>query len=298
MPDQELSGPPPYKPGQELHEIPVAMPLPANMEQLARYIKVGFVNEDGEAWWSGEWLADFPKYIRLDAADILAWNAWLRSNKAQQYLREFMLECLKQGRYIERIGGGDADGDIWLRNASTTYDSTPPYDYPERLDFLRHYFIRQALPVPQFLNQQEIHAIGVHAVARQVKELGFQIERINPAWGEDPQIIARRNERFGVFFVRADFYPFSGGFGGDEYQDLITLAKSMEAEPYMASVRVIRRAGQTAEEMGLPIVGEEHDAHFFGIWSMGSDGYQVCLDVEDMGLMARQVRVIKKRNKR
>lgn len=290
--DQELSGPPPYKPGQVLQEIPVAMPLPENFAQLARFIKVGFVNEEGVAWWSGEWLSDFPRYIRLDAADTLAWEAWLQSNTAQEYLNEFMHGCLNQSRYIEHIGGGNSDGEIWLRNASTNFDSTPPYSYPERLVFLQHYFIRQGLPVPQFLNQQEIHAMGVEAVARKVEELGFQIERVNLAWGTDPQILARRDVRFGVFFVRADFYPYTGGFDWDEYQDLITLAESMGAEPYMAGVRVMRRAGQTAEEKGLPIVGEEHNASFFGIWSMARDGHEACLDVEDMGGMTRHVRRI------
>lgn len=288
VPNMELSGSPPYKPGQELNELPVPMPLPENFEQLARYIKVGFVNEEGVAWWSGEWLADFPKYIQLDAADMAAWEAWLRSERAQEYLSEFMLECRKQARYIERIGGGNADGEIWLRNDTTTHVSTLPYDYRVRLDLRRHYFIRQGLPVPQFLSQQEIHAMGIQAVARRVEELGFLIERVNPALGADPQILARRDERFGAFFVRADFYPYSGGFDEDEYQDLITVAESMGAEPYMAGVWVMRRAGETEEEKGLPIVGDDHDAYFFGIWSMGRDGHQVCLDVEDIGVMTRE----------
>jgi hypothetical protein len=68
-------------------------PVPTDREQVAHFIYVLEMGADGQYTWRGEWLASFPRYIRLDDRDLTAWRAWLARREVDEFLDETIVRC-------------------------------------------------------------------------------------------------------------------------------------------------------------------------------------------------------------
>jgi hypothetical protein len=95
-PDVSMS-PPPYtrEDGPPFLDFRHA-PVPTDHASLAPYIRVTRRDPDGAWWWAGDTLADFPRYVTLDAADLAAWREWLASARTRQVLDEWLERCRRQ----------------------------------------------------------------------------------------------------------------------------------------------------------------------------------------------------------
>jgi hypothetical protein len=110
--DPEIMGAPPFDPDQEIILELAHASVPKDHEEVKNYIRVYQISEDNNFIWHGELLAGFPRWTKLDAADIEAWNAWLDTPERYEYFDEAIKECQRLAEMSET-----ASGIMWLHDA-------------------------------------------------------------------------------------------------------------------------------------------------------------------------------------
>ena len=70
---------------------------PTTIEELFPYVQVFFRQDDGNFYWKGDVLSEFPRYIQLSDEDITAWNRWLETEQ-QEWLNNLLEKCRKQSK--------------------------------------------------------------------------------------------------------------------------------------------------------------------------------------------------------
>ena len=104
-------GPPPYDLHAEITSMPEHVEVPANRQDVRKFIRVLEMRDDGDYGWRGEWLAEFPKYRDLDAADAAAWAEWLGRPEIETFLDETIAHCLRMAE-AARTAVGDVVGAV------------------------------------------------------------------------------------------------------------------------------------------------------------------------------------------
>jgi hypothetical protein len=95
IPDPDIMGSGPYSPTSTILRSAVHAQVPANVEDVKKFIHV-LERVHEEKWgWRGEWLDQFPKYQTLTVEDQVAWDAWIASSNTLSYLQETLVECQK-----------------------------------------------------------------------------------------------------------------------------------------------------------------------------------------------------------
>jgi len=82
-------------PGQrksDLRQLPAPARVPRNRDEVKRFIRVRQMGDSIHAE-RAEWLAEFPRYVVLDAVDMAAWTAWMTSPDAQSFLDQAIDRC-------------------------------------------------------------------------------------------------------------------------------------------------------------------------------------------------------------
>jgi hypothetical protein len=99
LPDEEISGPPPYPPGVQIMSDPVHSPIPKTREDVAKFIQVIEIDKpEKKFYWRGEWLESFPLYTALDSTDMAVWTKWLSSSSALDFFDETIEKCGRLAR--------------------------------------------------------------------------------------------------------------------------------------------------------------------------------------------------------
>ena len=95
IPDPDIMGSGPYPPTATILRSAVHAPVPANVEDVKKFIHV-LERVQEEKWgWRGEWLDQFPRYQTLTKEDRVAWDEWIGSTSIQSYRQETVVECQK-----------------------------------------------------------------------------------------------------------------------------------------------------------------------------------------------------------
>lgn len=103
-PDEAIT-PPPYDADSSYLSDWLHAPVPANTEDVRRYIYVLYRRDDGKFVWRGEWLNEFPRFVAMDEADLAAWNDWQGSEQCQEFLRKVIAICQRQSALNKRCNG-------------------------------------------------------------------------------------------------------------------------------------------------------------------------------------------------
>lgn len=103
-PDTKIS-PPPYNPDSIIIQDFVHAPVPKSREEAMKYIRVLLTDNDGEYYWRGDWLSDYPKPNDLDRADLKAWNGWLRTKAVAKFIDYVITVCADQAVQNKRNTG-------------------------------------------------------------------------------------------------------------------------------------------------------------------------------------------------
>jgi hypothetical protein len=118
-------GAPPYSFDTDILQMPEHAAVPTNREEVKAFIRVLELH-NGLYCWRGEWLADFPKYTTLDAADAAAWHAWLNRPAIDAFLYETIERCAKMAEVARTAVGyvvgteikdrpSHEDGGMWIQ---------------------------------------------------------------------------------------------------------------------------------------------------------------------------------------
>jgi hypothetical protein len=86
-------GQPPFGLYDEVMQAAEHERVPRKREEMKKFIRVLVKRTDGKVTWTGEWLADFPRYMSLDERDQAAWRAWLAEPKVDKFLDDAIAEC-------------------------------------------------------------------------------------------------------------------------------------------------------------------------------------------------------------
>ena len=84
---------PPFGPDDPILCDFVHAPVPKSREEAMKYVQVLFKDEEGEHWWRGDWLSDFPKPGDLEPVDLAFWNEWLNSVQVEEFLDRIIELC-------------------------------------------------------------------------------------------------------------------------------------------------------------------------------------------------------------
>lgn len=94
-PDETIT-PPPYDENNSYLQDWVHAPVPGDTEEVKQYLYVLYRRDDGRFVWRGEWLNEFPRFIRLSDADLVAWQEWLDSEACKDFLHKAIERCRSQ----------------------------------------------------------------------------------------------------------------------------------------------------------------------------------------------------------
>ncbi|NTV95981.1 MAG: hypothetical protein HGA75_11295 [Thiobacillus sp.] len=283
VPDRDICGDIPFLPNVTLLERPVAAPLPVNHQELFSYLRVLFVTEEGEPWWAGDWLADFPGRVQLDTEDFRAWTDWINNAENRQAFDEWLEHCLNQANYIAETGRGQKGDEGMMRLGTSSPDNNAPNPYSARVEFIKRYCARRAIPLPDLMSEADLHTFGISVVISDLESRGFEIREVNTTLGQNPQFLAIKDTLLAAVHVRTDCYPFKGHIKRDEHFRLMREANDMDAIPYAALVCVTNARGQNEDEKGMPIRGGQLEAALDGLRLMTDTGHSFVVD--DQGLI-------------
>jgi hypothetical protein len=88
--------PPPFSSGQVWEASPASAPVPVDREQMKQHVRVLIGLPNGNVYWRGEMLTDFPRYGTLSSEDMEAWKEWSESDKVGDFIDSGIVKCETQ----------------------------------------------------------------------------------------------------------------------------------------------------------------------------------------------------------
>jgi len=85
--------PPPFNSDDEWEAHPESGPAPRTMDEAKKYIRVVAELDNGNYYWRGDFLSDFPNYHQISDDDLKAWQAWTESEQVTTFIKNFIFEC-------------------------------------------------------------------------------------------------------------------------------------------------------------------------------------------------------------
>ena len=82
---------------------------------MKQYVRICFQRDDGMVYWVGDYLSDFPFFIKLDEQDLADWKAWLeeKGDDINEFLDEAIKRCATQAEIMK-----DAKGYVTMTSSS------------------------------------------------------------------------------------------------------------------------------------------------------------------------------------
>ena len=99
--------PPPYEPYGDQTFPYKHSPVPKDREEMKQYVQICFQRDDGMVYWVGDYLSDFPFFIKLDEQDLADWKAWLaeKEDDINEFLDEAIKRCATQAEIMKDAKG-------------------------------------------------------------------------------------------------------------------------------------------------------------------------------------------------
>ena len=118
----------------------------------------------------------------------------------------------------------------------------------------------------QIMSDTDIFDFGVEVVFNQMKKEGYEIQSVNRQVGQNPQIIAKKNDHLAFVAVRTACYPKKGKLENNIHFQMIEHAKKHNAIPYFASVGICNADGKSEKQMGTPVKGAGFHIAYDGLF--------------------------------
>jgi hypothetical protein len=99
------TGSPPFALDYEYLQMPEHAEAPKNRDDVKKFIRVVERGSGGEFGWRGEWLSTFPRWTKLDAGDLAAWNKWIESAETNAFLDKAVVECQRLAEVSRKARG-------------------------------------------------------------------------------------------------------------------------------------------------------------------------------------------------
>lgn len=116
----------------------------------------------------------------------------------------------------------------------------------------------------EIMTIEEIHNFGIEVVFNQLRGEGYEIKSVNPEYGMNPQIIAKKGSELAYIAVRTACYPEKGQLEESVHFQMIEHADKHGATPYFASVG-IGKDGPTMDDMSVPTKGAKFYVAYEGL---------------------------------
>ena len=103
--------PPPFTAKDELYRQPQSAPVPLTRDEMKKFVRVIVKEPDGDYFWEGDYLAEFPFFRSLSLEDLAVWNKWLDRPELHDFLDKGIQKCRIQSEINK-----DASGWAVIRN--------------------------------------------------------------------------------------------------------------------------------------------------------------------------------------
>lgn len=115
------------------------------------------------------------------------------------------------------------------------------------------------------MTDEELHFLGIKVVYKDLVDNGYEVLNVRKEIDINPQILAKKDDRFVFITVKTARYPQMGLLLPHVVTDVLHIAKKHDAKCYFASVGIANADGETEEEMGQPQVGGEYYINYKGL---------------------------------
>ena len=176
---------PPFKPEDVWDAQPATAPVPKTIEEVKKYVRVVIGLPNGNMYWEGDHISDFPSHRTLSADDLEAWNEWIESGEIHQFLQEAVDDCVRQS-----IANKQASGVAVIKqtpDGQNAKEIVPPSDAvwqpipEENEDEDQRYsrLLNASWEERKPLSDDDVQSIAVDIVMRYLKEKGATIRQKN-----------------------------------------------------------------------------------------------------------------------
>jgi len=99
--------PPPYEPYADKTFSYQHSPVPKTREEMKRFVQICLERDDGMVYWIGDYLSDFPFFVKLDNQDLVDWKVWLVDNEERlnDFLDNGIEKCATQSLIMQDARG-------------------------------------------------------------------------------------------------------------------------------------------------------------------------------------------------
>lgn len=115
------------------------------------------------------------------------------------------------------------------------------------------------------MTDEELHYLGIKVVYKDLVDNGYEVLNVRKELDVNPQILAKKNDRFVFVAVKTARYPEMGVLQPHVASDVLHVAQKRNALCYFASVGIANANGETEEEMSKPVAGGEHYINYDGL---------------------------------
>lgn len=176
---------PPFKPEDVWDAQPATAPVPTTIDEVKQYVRVVIGLPNGNMYWEGDHISDFPSYRTLSDDDLDAWNKWVESAEIRQFLQEAVDDCVRQS-----IANKQASGVAVIEqtpDGRTVKETVPPSEVPRQArpvetenEDQRYARLLNATPEErEVMSDDDVQAIAIEVVIRNLKQQGAELGRLN-----------------------------------------------------------------------------------------------------------------------
>ena len=115
------------------------------------------------------------------------------------------------------------------------------------------------------MNLEELHFMGIKVVYKELVDKGYEILNVRKELNVNPQILAKKDDKFQMIVVKTGYYPDMGIILPEVIEQVRQLGTKHNASCWYASVGIANANGQTEEEMSRPIAGGEFYINYKGL---------------------------------
>ncbi len=115
------------------------------------------------------------------------------------------------------------------------------------------------------MNLEELHFLGIKVVYKDLIDKGYEVLNVRKELDVNPQILAKKDDKFHMVLVKTGYYPEMGIILPDIIEQVKELGKKHNSECWYASVGIANANGATEEEMAKPVVGGEFYINYQGL---------------------------------
>ncbi|MBN2742925.1 MAG: hypothetical protein JXR39_03425 [Marinilabiliaceae bacterium] len=115
------------------------------------------------------------------------------------------------------------------------------------------------------MTPEELHYMGIKVAYKELVDKGYEVLNVRKETDVNPQILARKDDRYILVVVKTACYPHMGILEPEVAAEVAKLAIKHQALCYFASVGIANAKGETEEEMARPVTGGEYYINYDGM---------------------------------